>query len=372
MPHNNDENLKLFENNESYLKKNPDSQFSRFVISDDPLDKKKKLIIEDWFSDFPDKEKNQVKCRFLSKIPGDLSSPFFELAIYQLLFKLGFNNVEYEPDLKCGNSTNKKSPKPDYLIKCKTSFIIDALQIFASSNEDLKLHQVRMDTIRNLESVVESLAWKDICIIPKFKNTNSQPIRKSVLKKEIEKFFVNSKIELPFTKLTIKDDNEEIQLYFYPKKQDEPINQCYVKDVELNEHKYIKSIQGKIKNKAKKFKYYNYPLVLAINISGFCLLEYIEKALFGTAKVNAQEPLDGIWGTKEKSHCSNLIGVLVTRQFYLETMLLEKDVTTIYYPNPYSDNDINKKFNQLTVGEFRDGKINYNKGKSIQELLKLV
>ena len=78
----NEKKIKLFDDIDYFLEKHPTSQFSKLATSVDPEEIKKRLILEKWFLDFPISEKAKFKSRFLTKIPGGISSPFYELAHY--------------------------------------------------------------------------------------------------------------------------------------------------------------------------------------------------------------------------------------------------------------------------------------------------
>lgn len=369
----NNTKFKLFMDNEKFLKKHPDSQFSRLSISIDPDEIKKREIIETWFSKFPDDEKHKFKSRFKSKTPGGIASPFFELVIHQLLLELGFTQIEYEPKIKCKNTREEKANEkiicPDFFIKFKAGYALDALLISSTSEQERKRHKVRMTTNENLESVLPD----DVCVIPEYKITPDRPISKFLLKKEIDKYFITRDNKSVNNELTMDFDDFELVLTVYERgKTDSKVEGIFEAIFDFDEFTYINSIKEKIRKKAKKIRKVELPFLLAVDLDGFYLLSYVEKALFGGYIEGSQKSIEGLWGSETENHYSNLIGVIAVHQFFISTMFSEKAVQLVYYSNPFQENEIHGQFSRLMNGCLNGTKVIYRSGESIQSVLRIL
>jgi hypothetical protein len=227
---------------------------------------------------------------------------------------------------------------------------------------------------------LDTLSLKDISVDPYFITIPTQPIPKKYFEVELRNYFANLEAELSLDQLVIIYGGEKIELNFSSKKESDPIIEGYLNNSleseeteKSEEQNFIVHIKEKIEIKYKNYKKYGFPLILAINLSCEFNIQHVVKALFGTDRSIFKRNIKGIWGkTNSNSANTNLIGLLVTSGFCLTTMLEEDKDALLYYPNPFVNNNCKSEFNQMTIGEYEDGIINYKEGKSIQEILNLV
>lgn len=98
-------------------------------------------LLEQWFADYPDDHKSELKQRFVTS-KSDIQSPTFELALQATFKQLGAN-VEIHP--KVSDDTDKR---PDFLVRLPSGFEFYLEAVLARGQSDDE---------RNREQVVNSL-----------------------------------------------------------------------------------------------------------------------------------------------------------------------------------------------------------------------
>lgn len=108
-----------------------------------------RILLNDWFSHFPSYHQNDLKSRFCSSDDSEFLSAFFELYIYKLLLRLGFE-MKIHPDIE-GVSTH-----PEFLVNLNNNpiFYFESTLAIGSHDELAaeKLKNVVYDTINRMES----------------------------------------------------------------------------------------------------------------------------------------------------------------------------------------------------------------------------
>lgn len=98
-------------------------------------------LLEQWFADYPEDHKNELKQRFVTS-KSDIQSPTFELALHATFKQLGAD-VEIHP--KVSDDTDKR---PDFLVRLPSGFEFYLEAVLARGQSDEE---------RNREQVVNSL-----------------------------------------------------------------------------------------------------------------------------------------------------------------------------------------------------------------------
>ena len=96
----------------SRLAKYSESHYKYLNISDRPEFRVIRTELEHWFSNYPDKEKNEFIRRFQSNNNDQFLSAFFELYIHEILLKLNYK-IKIHPDISSSGN------HPDFLVKSK-------------------------------------------------------------------------------------------------------------------------------------------------------------------------------------------------------------------------------------------------------------
>jgi hypothetical protein len=247
-----------------------------------------RFLLEEWFSKYPINYKKELKTRLSSQNDLTYLSAFFELFIYALFSKLGYE-IDIHPDIP-GESTH-----PDFLVlkQEKPLFFLEAtLAVGPKENTaEEKRRNVVYDTIDKMESPNFFLEVK-----VNSSSEKSPPGRKwrSQLKKwlsglnpdEIEKI-INLKGLESIKKKTVKDESGW-SVTFSPipksprirgKQVVRPVGITHIDFNKRREHEWIKN---SIKRKAGNYGKLNLPYIIAVNLKSlFSQDSIIENALFG-------------------------------------------------------------------------------------------
>lgn len=118
-----------------------DASFHYLQTSGEPSSARIRDLLEQWFADYPEDHKNELKQRFVTS-KSDIQSPTFELALHATFKQLGAE-VEIHP--KVSDYTDKR---PDFLIRMPSGFEFYLEAVLARGQSDKE---------RNREQVVNSL-----------------------------------------------------------------------------------------------------------------------------------------------------------------------------------------------------------------------
>lgn len=243
--------------------------------------------LESWFSKYPLLERKDLKSRFKK----EFYSPFYELFLYQLFSKLGYNIIIH-PEVP--NSTKS----PDFLIsKDNIEIYIEAKVVTNITKEQEALERKKNEFYDNLNKLKSNSFYLDI---EHFKIlTNKQPSTKGVISyiekklNEIDPDLLSDEIEkYGFDKLPIiKYNKDGIHIIVKPipvkssarKKIKRPLG---IYPVEFSWGGAKKSLRDSIGKKAKRYGKLDKPFIICLNI--------IDIITFGREDVD-----DGIWGSLE-------------------------------------------------------------------------
>lgn len=313
-------------------------------------------LLNKWFSEYPDDEKNDLKNRFKKTF----DSAFYELFLYQLFVNLGFQ-VQIHPKL-----LNSKK-RPDFLI------IKDNLEIYVEAKIDYDKSSNLIALERKISQFYDDLnklkvkgfyfAISDLVL-----KNNSQPSAKKIIKfieKEIEK--LNPELikqllqENDFDQMfCFHFDDENLTIKITPFPVDKPLKDKFIENpIGMFPFKSItdsgeQSMENSIKKKAKRYGKLDKPFIVCLNAINekFPRSADFERVIWGvealislnkpeTKSFNWTRKDDSIFFNNEKTTLENLSGVLITRVYPNSIPNSE------YYlfKHPYSSNILD--FNRL-------------------------
>lgn len=103
-------------------------------------------LLEQWFADYPEDQRNELKQRFVTG-KSDIQSPTFELALHATFKQLGAN-VEIHP--KVSDDTDRR---PDFLVRLPSGFefYLEAVLARGQSDEERSREQV----VKSLYAIID-------------------------------------------------------------------------------------------------------------------------------------------------------------------------------------------------------------------------
>jgi hypothetical protein len=286
--------------------------------------------LEKWFSEYPKSEKLELKSRFKK----DLDSAFYELFLFEMFKKLGFN-IKIHPKLENSNK------RPDFLIS-KDNFqaYIEAKICFDKSEEEMSFERLQNEFYDKLNKVrikgfllrIEELNFK----------TQKQPRTKELIKKiELEVSKLDpKKITAAMEKFgfdgcpNIDFENKDLKVRVQPmpliesKKDKISKNPIGMFPFETFWGGGEQSLKQSILKKAKRYGKFEIPYLICINALGKKTSGKIdiENVIWGSLKYTySNNPenrdgkmtreRDGIFYNSGKAKLTNVSGIMVTRVF---------------------------------------------------------
>ena len=359
--------------------KHNDNTYNYYNISANVDNIKVRNTLDGWFCNYPDNEKKELKNRFKK----DFNSAFYELFLYELFSKLGYNIIIH-PDL------TSSPKKPDFLIsKDDLEIYVEAKVVTNKTKEqeatDRKINEF-YDNLNKLELDDYFLQIKDFKVL-----TQKQPSTKGIIsyiKQELKKLdpvlLRNEVDEGGFDKLPIiKYNNGDIYIIVKPI----PVKPFTSKEKKQLIGIYpvktfcgggVESLKDSIEKKARRYGKFDKPFIVCLNTldvvpSG---KEDVDDAIWGSLSItwstnpdNKDETLmrqlDGVFLEKSGARLKNLTGVFVSK-------ICPHNIPVAnywLYEHPFSENkmDFNKiglKFNYVDKGYFID-----NTGDDLDEIL---
>jgi hypothetical protein len=314
--------LNYSENNENpYDFYNRSSRY-KFVVVRELLNK--------WFSEYPDAEKNDLKNRFRKTF----DSAFYELFLYKLFVNLGFQ-VQIHPKLP----HSKK--RPDFLItKGELEIYVEAKIDYDKSTEliaiERKISQF-YDDLNKLKVKGFYFALSELYL-----KNNSQPSAKKVIKfieKKIDK--LNPELIKQLSKENHSDqilcfhyDDDNLSIKITPLPVDNSLKDAFIENpIGMHPFKSFtgsgeQSMENSIKKKAKRYGKLDKPFIVCLNVISekFPKSVDFERLIWGVEALiclNKPEKKSFQWSRKDDSiflnnkkiTLENLSGVLITRVY---------------------------------------------------------
>lgn len=284
-----------------------------------------RVLLESWFSEYPDEEKQELKSRF--KVT--FNPAFYELYIYILFKRLGYSLVIH-PEVP---GTQKH---PDYLAtKDGQSLFIEVKHMTMLSQDNQSLERRKNTLLDSLNKVdasnfllkLNSIIFKD----------NSQPSGKSIIRFFNEAFATHDPdvyTELlarngfqGIPKIVYDDDKVMIEVHLLPKS---PIHRGTMSRSIANHPSVTqigndsKDIIGSLETKAIRYGHLNAPYIICLNKQSVSLdIIEVQEALYGSLQIswsenpaNRHEKLEltgnGFFGAKNNPKFTRVSGVYIT------------------------------------------------------------
>ncbi|UAM97676.1 hypothetical protein K8354_15445 [Polaribacter litorisediminis] len=289
-----------------------------------------RVTLESWFSKYPESEKIELKSRFRK----DLDSAFFELFLFEMFRKLGFN-ITIHPKLENSNK------RPDFLVS-KDGFqaYIEAKICLDKTEEEMSFERRQNEFYDQLSKVkirgfllrIEKLNFK----------SQKQPRVKELI----------TKIELEVNKLDSEEIRTRVEKYGFDGcpniKFENKDFKISIQPLPLNKSKKDKisknpigmfpietfwgggenSLRQSILKKAKRYGKFEVPFLICINALGKISSGKIdiENVIWGSLKysystnpenkdVKITRNSDGIFYNSGKEKLKNVTGIMVTKVF---------------------------------------------------------
>lgn len=335
--------------------------------------------LESWFCNYPEKDKGDLKSRFQG---DDFGSAFYELFVFQLFSKLGYNIVVH-PELPSSSEnkepekTKKKGEtKPDFLIsKDGLEIYVEAKVVEDETTEEANTRRKRNEFLDNLQKI-NTYGFRlciNIVFLPlqdkknKKPNTSKQPNTNKIIKvleKTLKMYAdkINHKIDIDsnFESFEYVDEDVSIDINLacpLPGLSNVSASSGGVVTVD-------ESLRKSIKRKVNKYGKFDKPYILCLNsISVFTSKEYVNEVIWG----DNSSPLDGsiFLNKKNTPRLTNLTGILVSN-------VSRKNIPDAHYwlcEHPFSENKMDFKKLGLKYSYLQDNKIVDNVGDDLHEIL---
>lgn len=335
--------------------------------------------LEDWFCNYPKNEKKELKSRFKK----DFDSAFYELFLYQLFYKLGYNIIIH-PDLP-------SSPKkPDFLISKDDLEIYVEAKVVKNKTKEQEAFERKInefyDNLNKLNSGAFLLHIEHFNVL-----TEKQPSTKGIIShieyelKKINPDLLNDEIDKDgMDKLpAIEYNNGDIHIIVRPipvipsarMEKKRPIG---IYPVETFLGGGEESLKDSIEKKAKRYGKLDKPFIVCMNSLDIMTSGKIDvdNAIWGSLALSwSTNPedrdekwirqLDGVFLDKKGARLKNLTGVFVSK-------ICPHNIPVAnywFYEHPFTENKVDfkkigLKFNYVEERHFVD-----NTGDDLDEIL---
>lgn len=349
--------------------KHNDNTYEYYNISARTDISKVRDTIEGWFYNYPKEEKKELKSRFKK----DFDSSFFELFLYELFCKLGYNIVIH-PDLPF-------SPKkPDFLIsKNGIEVYVEAKVVKSKTMEQEAFERKRNELYDNLNKLNTKsflLKIEHLCFLSqkqpstkgmiKYIEGELKKITPDILRKELEENGFENRPRIEY-------DNEDVHIIVSPipvsfSAKEEKIRPIGIYPAEAFWGGGEESLKDSIEKKAKRYGKLDKPFIVCLNSLDIRTSGKIDvdNAIWGTLALSwSTDPerndekwirqLDGVFCGKKGARLKNLTGVFVSKVCPHNVPV----ASYWLYEHPFSENkmDFNKiglKFNYISEGKIID------------------
>lgn len=336
-------------------------------------------LLNTWFDDILASEKGELIRRFKT----DFDSSFYELFLFQLFKKLGFE-ISFHPDVP------NSSKKPDFLLKKDGIEIYAEAKISRNKSEAEESIEKKINTIYdNLNKIrpkgfllkIEELRIK----------TKKQPSSKKIvkeLKEQIEKLDHDTVTRLTLERKLKPIIYEDHEVYISIKpipviseaKEivfEKPIG---IYPIEFFQETGEEALKNSILKKAKRYGTLDKPFIVCINMIGDKIMGNwgIENIIWGSTAISfSKNPLDkgkvirqpdGVFLNHNGVRLKNLSGIFVTRVFPYSIA----DAKYWLFEHPFTENKLDFNFLGLKSYYVKDNKIVINEGDDIAKILDIV
>ncbi len=337
--------------------------------------------LEEWFHNYPEEEKKELKSRFKK----DFDSSFYELFLHELFCKLGYD-ITIHPDLP-------SSPKkPDFLIsKDNLELYIEAKVVKGKTMEQEAFERKRNELYDNLNKLNTKdffLDIEDVCFL-----TRKQPSTKEMIKyieeelKKIDPEILREELEknrienLPKIEYKNRDVHVIVSpIPVSPSTREEKIRPIGIYPAEAFWGGGEESLKESIEKKAKRYGKLDKPFIVCLNSLDIRTSGKIDvdNAVWGTVafswSTNPESKdekwirqLDGVFCDKKGVRLKNLTGVFVSKVCPHNIPVANYWL----YEHPFSENKMDFDKLGLKFNYIKEGKIIDNIGDDIGDILEI-
>jgi hypothetical protein len=337
-------------------------------------------LLNGWFEKYPDSEKLELKSRFV----GSFYPAFFELFLYELFSKLGFQIIVH-PEIKNSNK------RPDFLLKNKS------LEIYVEAKEASDISS-NVEKIQNREGYFYDSLNK--VISPNFFlqvkkldiKTHEQPAMKSIIRR-VEDWLSNINPDSIERKMKERDfdsipsfriNDDKILLEIKPiLKSKENRGKTDGRPIGIYPIKFFwggseNSIRKAIERKVKRYGNLAKPYLICINSTSFRGIDEneIQDAIFGSIQTTynfknkstkSVRTYDGLVlgkrGPKNKNASAFFITNVLPHNLHIAKYWI--------YKHPFAENDLDLTETNFTFHFLKENEIQKRNGKEIIEILSL-
>jgi hypothetical protein len=337
-------------------------------------------LLNDWFEKYPNSEKPELKSRFI----GSFYPAFFELFLYEVFYRLGFQIIIH-PEIENSNK------RPDFLLrKNRLEVYVEAKEASDKSSNVEKIQNREGYFYDSLNKVISPnffLQVKKLDI-----KTHEQPAIRRITRQvedwlnDLDPDFIEGKmIERDFDSIPsfrINNDKILIEIKPIPKSKENrgktdgrPIGMYPIKFFwGGSENSVRKAIERKINRYGKLTK----PYLICINTTGLRGVEEddVLDAIFGTQvlshdftnnKSSVKRESDGLVygnnGARNKNASTFFITNVLPHNLHIAKYWI--------YKHPFAENDLDLSGANLTYHYIDNNEIQRQRGKEIAEILSL-
>lgn len=377
--------IKLFGNTIEYIdgpSSNNENSFNYYHKSNRVDMKIIRNTMEAWFSKYPEIEKNELKIRFKK----DFDSAFFELFLYELFKKLGYEIIIH-PELK--NSTKR----PDFLIiKNGKQTYVEAKICFDKSEDEMALENLQNEFYDQLNKVKIKgflLAIEEVNFI-----TKKQPRVKELIAKienevaKLDPVLISRSMKKHGFELCpkIEFENKDFNIIVKPipltesEKDTTSENPIGMFPSEFFWGGGEDSLRQSILKKSNRYGKFEIPYVICINALGKKTSGKtdIENLVWGslqyTFSSNPNErngkltrKNDGIFFNSGKAQLKNVSGLIFTKIFPSNI----PNAKYWMYKNPFANNNFNFEDIDLVYSFIEDGQLISAEGTNLDKIFEI-
>lgn len=338
-----------------------------------------RVTLEDWFSKYPESEKKELKIRFKK----DFDSAFFELFLYELFKKLGYD-ITIHPELK------DSSKRPDFLIvKNGNRTYVEAKICYDKTEAEMAFERRQNEFYDQLSKVrikgfllgIEELNFitkkqprvKELIVKIENEVANLNPIQITV---DMEKYGFDGCPRIEF-------ENKDFNIIIQPmplieserdKISENPIGMFPFESFWGGGEE---SLRQSILKKAKRYGKFEIPYLICINALGKKTSRKIdiENVVWGSLQYTfSTDPnkrdgkmtrkSDGIFYNAGKAQLNNVSGIMVTKVFPSNI----PNAKYWMYKNPFANNNFNFEDINLTYSYIKDNQIISQEGTDLDRI----
>jgi hypothetical protein len=346
--------------------------FRYLNISANPRIEQVRLLLEKWFTSYPQHEGAKFISRFQSVRDEDHLSSFYELFLHELLLKHGYDvAIEAPPPWPTQKVIDFKATSPVFTIFVEATLLMDDKSNTAFID---KLY----DLINGKLNSPDYFLMVDID-----KGMQSQPSAKSICA-FLERMFTESDYD-DILRLFREDEIRRIPRWSFPHESKnitftpipkspiargtsgiKPIGISYARA----EWVLPQSIISKLEEKGSRYGTPTLPYVIAINVTDPMFDKSdIEQALFGFDPSDSGKVKDtqyqGLFTSTGGPKYTRISGILISQQLLPWTIEHSESYLVL---NPWAGIPLDKTALRVPVAEFSGGKLHYTKGLAHQEI----